>query len=223
MHPAGAQGSRRNRRCVVRVWSIRATVHAVRSLSALALVLLACSGSQTTASRAPELTVRDYFPLHANAAWSFDSDDIDHPGTPGLVTMRVVRDDGGSGGYYMQQGHGAPAMYEYAEGALTRNGEPILQGPIVPGTQWEGRGHDGYEIRQTELTRTVPAGTFHHVIEVVRSAHDATLRNGTEYRETYFYAPHVGAIEAIVPIMLDNNDVRRFHLVLRGYTLDGNY
>jgi hypothetical protein len=189
---------------------------------ALALVLASCSGAQNPNDHAGPLTARDYFPLHANAAWSFDSDDIDHPGTPGLITMHVVRDDG-AGGFYMQQGRGAPAVYEYQGGGITRNGEMVLQGPIAAGTRWEGRSHDAYVIQRTGLTRTVMAGTFHDVVEVVRAAGDATLRNGTEYRETYYYAPHVGPIEAEVPIMLESGEVRRFRLTLRGYTLTGDF
>ena len=85
---------------------------------------------------------------------------------------------------------------------------------------------DSYAIRSVGLTRRVPAGTFHDVIEVVRTAAAATLVNGTEYRETYFYAPNVGPIEAIVPVMMPTvegrpSEVRRFHLTLRGYTIDG--
>jgi hypothetical protein len=191
-----------------------------RAIVALAFVLAACSGTQNAAPARP-LGARDYFPLHLNAAWSFDSDDMDHPGSPGLVTMRVVRDDG-SGGFYMAQGHGPPAVYEYQEGGVTRNGEVVLQSPIQADSRWQGRSHDSYTIRSIGLDRTVTAGTFHNVIEVVRSAGEATLRNGTEYRETFYYAPNVGPIEAIVPIMLPNGDVRRFHLTLRGYTLTGD-
>ena len=182
--------------------------------------LAACSGAQTPAAAAPR-TARDYFPLRANAAWSFDSVDVAHSDAQGLVTMRVVRDDG-AGGYYMQQGRGAPALYEYSGGGVTRNGELILSNPIVAGTRWRGRSGDAYVIQRVALTRIVTAGTFHDVIEVVRTAGDATLRDGTEYRETYFYAPSVGPIEATLPIIPAPGDVRRFHLTLRGYTLNGD-
>lgn len=180
----------------------------------------ACSGTQSNAPPRA-LTPREYFPLHRDAAWSFDSEDMGAPGATGLVLMRVVRDDG-SGGFYMQQGNrGAPSMYEFRDGGITRNGELILSGPIAAGTRWQGASHDSYAIRSVALTRTVPAGTFYNVIEVVRTASDATLVNGTEYRETYYYAPNVGPIEAIVPVMMPSNEVRRFHLTLRGYTIDG--
>ncbi|MEI8256749.1 MAG: hypothetical protein WCJ30_13825 [Deltaproteobacteria bacterium] len=192
------------------------------ALPALAFALAACASAQTPAPSRP-LEARDYFPLHREAAWSFDSEDVGAPGTTGLVVMRVVRDDG-AGGFYVQQGnHGAPALYDFREGSLTRNGETILSNPIAAGTRWEGSSHDGYVIRNVGLTRTVPAGTFHDVIEVVRTAAEATLVNGTEYRETFFYAPRVGPIEAMVPVMMPSNEVRRFHLVLRGYTLDGQF
>ena len=137
--------------------------------------------------------------------------------------MRVVRDDG-AGGFYMQQGNsGPPALYEFRDGGLTRNGEMLLSGPIATGTRWQGQSHDTYVIRNVGLTRIVPAGTFHNVIEVVRTAADATLVNGTEFRETFFYAPNVGPIEAVLPVMMPrpSTEVRRFHLTLRGYTLDG--
>lgn len=190
--------------------------------AAAVLVLAACSGAQTAPTPPPERHAREFFPLHAQAAWSFDSTDMDHGGVPGLVTMQVVRDDG-AGGYYIRQGQSStpPALYEYVQGGVTRNGELILSDPIRPGSRWRSRSGDSYTIRNIGLTRTVPAGTFHNVIEVVRSAGDATLVDGTEYRETFFYAPGVGPIEGVVPILVSPGDARRFRLTLRGYTLDG--
>jgi hypothetical protein len=201
----------------------------VVSTVALSLSLAACSGTQSPGATQPR-TARDYFPLRANAAWSFDSRDMGGDGTPaGLVVMRVVREDSG-GGFFVQQGNrGAPALYEFRDGGVMRNGEMILDGPIEAGTRWQGASRDSYVIRNIGLTRTVMAGTFHDVIEVVHTAADATLDNGTEYRETYFYAPNVGPIEAIVPVMIPRTEqgappeVRRFHLTLRGYTLDGQF
>jgi hypothetical protein len=200
------------------------------ALFVFAASVSACSGTQQPAAAQPR-TAREFFPLHAGAAWSFDSVQMGAEGAPGLVVMRVVRDDG-TGGFFVQQGNrGAPAIYEYRNGGVTRNGELILSDPISAGTRWLGSsggmqgsgGPDTYAIRNVGLTRTVPAGTFHDVVEVVRTASGATLADGTEYRETFFYAPNVGPIEAIVPVMLPSNEVRRFHLTLRGYTLDGQF
>ena len=190
-------------------------------VAALTVALAACSGAQSPTAAQPR-TARDYFPLHRDAAWSFDSRDMAPDGAPsGLVVMRVVRDDS-SGGFFVQQGNrGAPALYEFGEGGLTRNGELIIANPIAEGTRWQGASRDGYVILHAGLTRTVPAGTFRNVIEVIHTAADATLNNGTEYRETYYYAPGVGPIESIVPFMMTTNEVRRVHLTLRGYTLDG--
>lgn len=184
-------------------------------------MFVACAGARPSVPSARRWTARDYFPLRAHAAWSFESTDLDQGGLPGLVVLRVVRDDG-AGGFYMQHGRGAPALYEYAPDGVTRNGELVLAEPIRAGHRWRGTGGDGYVIRRVGLTRTVPAGTFHDVIEVVRTAGDATLQDGTEYRETYYYAPGVGPIEATVPVMLATGEVRRFRLVLRGYTLTGD-
>jgi hypothetical protein len=191
---------------------------------AVAVAVVGCAGAQTDHDGAPHpRTAREYFPLSARAAWSFDLHDVDHPAAPtGLITMRVVRDDGG-GGFYVSQGRGAPAVYEYADGAVTRNGEPVLREPLAAGTRWRGQAGDSYEIRAADLVRTVPAGTFHHVVEVVRFAGDATLPNGTEYRETYYYAPGVGPIETTMPLMVTAGEVRHYQLVLRGYTLDGEF
>ncbi len=200
---------------------MRVVMHRLASLAACVVAVVAgCAGAQTPGPQAPRVA-RDYFPLQRNAAWSFTSVDMDRGGIPGLVTMRVVRDDG-AGGYYMQQGPGAPALYEFAEGGLTRNGELVLSNPIARGTTWRGHGGDTYTIRHVGLTRTVTAGTFHDVIEVVRVAPDATLTNGTEFRETFFYAPNVGPIEGIVPVLVGPRDARRFRLTLRGYTLNGD-
>lgn len=188
----------------------------------LAAALIGCSGAQTPNAPPRERAAREFFPLHAQAAWSFDSVDMDRQDTSGLVTMQVVRDDG-AGGYYIRQGQASspPALYEYVRGGVTRNGELILSEPIRPGTRWRSHSGDTYAIRNVGLTRTVPSGTFHDVIEVVRTAGDATLVDGTEFRETFFYAPNVGPIEGIVPILVGPGDARRFRLTLRGYTLDG--
>lgn len=190
-------------------------------LTAAAVLAGACSGAQRSAQGVPrvERSAREYFPLRVNAAWSFDSVDMDHPGETGLVTMRVVRGD--ESGFEVNQGRGPTAHYEYEGAGVTRNGEVFLNGPVREGLRWQGLSGDSYVIAHAGLTRTVPAGTFHDVIEVVRTDARATLTNGTQYRETYWYAPNVGPIEAIVPVLVGSGDVRRFRLTLRGYTLDG--
>jgi hypothetical protein len=191
----------------------------------LALLVGACSGAQSPAQPPRERTAREYFPMRANEAWSFQTSDADHPGEgPGLVVMRVVPDDG-AGGFYVQtgsQGSTPPAVFEFVQGGVTRNGEVIINEPIRAGTRWTGRNGDSYVILHTGLTRTEPAGTYHDVIEVVRTSNDPGL-GGTEYRETYWYAPDVGPIEGIVPLMLQANDLRRYHLVLQGYTPNGEF
>jgi hypothetical protein len=186
-------------------------------------LLLSCSGAQTPAAAPHEPTARDYFPLRAHEAWSFRTQDMDRGGDTGLVVMRVVRDDG-AGGFYVQTGTASmpPAVFEYVVGGLIRNGEVIINEPIHEGTRWRGRSGDSYEILHTGLTRTVPAGTYRDVIEIVRRANDAGL-NGTEYSETYYYAPNVGPIEGVLPLMLGSSDVRRYHLELQGYTPNGEF
>jgi hypothetical protein len=194
------------------------------ALLALLAPLAACSGAQTGAHAPRERQAREFLPLHQSAAWSFDAVDMDRGGISTLVVMRVVRDDG-TGGYYVQTGNSStpPAIFEYVQGGITRNGELVLTEPIRAGERWRGTSGDGYAIRGVGESRTVPGGTFRDVIEVVRTAGDARLTDGTEYRETYWYAPGVGPIEAVIPLAVAPGDVRRYHLTLRGYTLDGQY
>jgi hypothetical protein len=197
--------------------------HRIGTALFASLVFVSCAGTQTTHAPPRERSAREFLPLHQNAAWSFDSIDMDQGGVPGLVVMRVVRDDG-AGGYYVQTGNAStpPAVFEYVQGGITRNGELVLSEPIHAGERWRGTSGDSYMIRNVGLTRTVPAGSFHNVIEIVRSANDPRLTAGNEYRETFFYAPNVGPIEAIIPLSIQG-EVRRYHLTLRGYTLNGEF
>lgn len=186
-------------------------------------MLAGCAGAQSPEAPSGPRTARDFLPLRRAAAWSFDAVDMDRGGASTLLAMRVVREDG-AGGFYVQTGNrGAPAVYAYESAGITRNGETILRDPIEAGTRWRGRLGDNYVIAQTGLTRTVPAGTFRGVIQVVRSASAATMGPGPtiEYAETYWYAPGVGPIEAEIPVMTEPGEPRRFRLTLRGYTLDG--
>lgn len=192
-------------------------------IAPLLFLAAACASPQRPARPPAPTTPAEYFPLHLHAAWSYDSVDLDDPSRSGLVIMRVIRDDG-TGGFNMDQGtRGAPAYYEVTAEGITRNGELFLAGPIARDTRWQAASGDTYVIANTGLTRTVPAGTFHDVIEVVRTSPDVERRTRTAYRETYYYAPSVGAIEAEVPVMAPGAQLRRFRLSLRGYTLDGQF
>lgn len=190
---------------------------------ALAVTVAHCSGAQTPEEPARPRTARDYLPLRRGAAWSFDAQDMERGGPSTLLAMRVVRENPPNDFFVQTGNRGAPALYAYEANGVSRNGETVLRDPIAEGTRWRGRLGDNYVIARTGLTRTVPAGTFRGVIQVLRTGTAEAPGNGMPitYTETYWYAPGVGPIEGEVPIMPAGGEARRFRLTLRGYTLDG--
>jgi hypothetical protein len=183
-----------------------------RWLTAVLLAVLSgCAGTQVARRTPRPWTARDYLPLRVNAAWSYDAYDQTRAGVATLVTLRVVREDGAT--FVVNQGGRSMAIYSYAQGGVLRNAETILADPIVRGTSWQGNDGDTYTIRAVGLRRETPAGTFNDVIEVVRTGR-------ADFIERTFYAPGVGMIESISPVVIDH-EIHRYRLVLRGYTLDG--
>lgn len=182
-------------------------------IGAMALSGAGCAGTQVVAPRRP-LTSHDYLPLHRNAAWSFDALETSAAnGVQTLVTLRVTRQDGES--YWMSQGPRSNSVYSYARGGILRDGETILADPIAPGTSWQGIQGDRYTIRSVNQRRQTPAGVFNNVVEVVRTGQQ-------EFSEVTYYAADVGPIESRTPVVV-NGQIREYRLVLRGYTLDGQF
>ncbi len=176
----------------------------------LVAALSACVTAPVVREPPRPRTARDYLPLRANAAWSYDARDQTQPAPPTLVTLRVERQDGET--FVVNQGR-TSSIYTYAQGGVLRNAETVLADPIVRGTTWEGNDGDTYTIRDVGLRRQTPAGTFNEVIEVVRTGR-------SNYVERSWYAPGVGMIESLSPVVL-NHEIHQFRLLLRGYTLDG--
>ncbi|MFO0557808.1 MAG: hypothetical protein U0269_07290 [Polyangiales bacterium] len=181
----------------------------------LTVVMLAalsgCAGTQVVREAPRPRTARDYLPLRANAAWSYDARDQTRAGVATLVTLRVERQDGET--FVVNQGGRTTSIYSYAQGGVLRNAETILADPIVRGTSWQGNDGDTYTIREVGLRRETPAGTFNEVIEVVRTGR-------ADFVERAFYAPGVGMIESTSPVVIDH-EIHQYRLLLRGYTLDG--
>ncbi len=175
------------------------------------LLSTACATTQVVREAQRPQTARDYLPLRANAAWSYDARDQSRAGVTTLVTLRVERQDGDT--FVVNQGGRTTSIYSYAQGGVLRNAETILADPIVRGTSWEGNDGDTYTIREVGLRRQTPAGTFANVIEVVRSGR-------ANFIERSWYAPGVGMIESLSPVVIDH-EIHEFRLLLRGYTLDG--
>jgi hypothetical protein len=172
-----------------------------------------CAGTQVVVPRRP-LTAHDYLPLRRNAAWSFDALDSNVAnGVQTLVTLRVTRQEGES--YWMSQGARSNSVYMYAQGGILRDGETILADPIAVGTTWQGIQGDRYTIRAINQRRQTPAGTFSNVVEVVRTGQQ-------DFSEITWYAADVGPIESRTPVVV-HGEIREYRLVLRGYTLDGQF
>jgi hypothetical protein len=175
------------------------------------VALAGCAGTQVVREAPRARTAREYLPLRANAAWSYDARDQTRAGVATLVTLRVERQDGET--FVVNQGARSTAIYSYAQGGVLRNAETILADPIVRGTSWQGNDGDTYTIREVGLRRETPAGTFNDVIEVVRTGR-------SDFIERAFYAPGVGMIESTSPVVIDH-EIHQYRLLLRGYTLDG--
>ncbi|MFO0649223.1 MAG: hypothetical protein U0326_23475 [Polyangiales bacterium] len=170
---------------------------------------LGCSGAQSPQRPRGPLTARDYFPLRANAAWSYDTQ-TGYGGDTVLSALAVVRVDGSR--YYVRSG-ARTETYEIRADGVVREGDYVLRDPIRVGATWDARDGSHLAIRAVGATRTVGQRQYHNVIEVLRSGSSARIETTT------WYAADVGAIEIHARTTSSLGQEIEVHSTLRGFDL----
>ncbi len=170
---------------------------------------MGCSGAQNAPPPRGPLTARDYVPLRAGAAWSYDTQ-TGFGGDTVLSALTVVRVDGER--FYVRSG-GRTETWELRGDGVVREGDYVVKDPVRVGTRWDARDGSHLEIRSVEGERTVGGQRFRHVIEVVRSGSSAQIETTT------WYAADVGVVE--IRATTDSSLGQRIevHSTLRGYSL----
>jgi hypothetical protein len=174
-----------------------------------AALAAACSGAQTARPPRGPLTARDYLPLRAGAAWSYDTATGYGTGTV-LSAMSVVRADGAR---FLVRTDGRTATYEVRPDGVLREGEYYVRDPLRVGATWEGRDGARFEVRAVEQSRTVGGQRFDRVIEVLRTG------SSSQIRTTTWYAADVGAVEVEAHTTSSLGQTIAVRSTLRGFTL----
>lgn len=174
----------------------------------IALGALGCASAQGARPPRGPLTARDYLPLRAGAAWSYDTQ-TGYGGDTVLSALSVVRVDGRR--FYVRSGT-RTETYEYRADGVVREGEYILHDPLRVGATWEGREGGRFEVRGVDQTRTVGGQRYRNVVEVLRTG------SSTQIRTTTWYALDVGPIEVDASTTSSLGQSIAVHSTLRGYT-----
>ncbi len=174
--------------------------------------LCGCSGAQRSVRRSGPATARDYFPLRTGAAWSFDAETGEESdlGSTVLAVLAVVRVDGDN--ILVRSGTRTERWALLPDG-VTREGDYVIRDPLRVGNTWSATSGGRLEIRGVGEIRTVTAGSFHNVVEVVRTSPDQLITTTT------WYAPDVGAVEILAVTRSSLGTEIRVRSSLRGYTL----
>ena len=180
-----------------------------RSLLVLCLSTLGCAAALPPPPPRGPLVARDYVPLRAGAAWSYDTQ-TGYGGDTVLSALTVVRVDGQR--FYVRSGT-RTETWELRGDGVVREGDYVVRDPVRVGATWEA--HDGsrLEVRAVGGTRTVGGQRFRNVIEVVRSGSQARIETTT------WYAADVGVIEIRATTASSLGQSIEVHSTLRGYVL----
>lgn len=180
-----------------------------RSFLALAALLAGCASAQRPAARRGPPTSRDWMPLRAGAAWSYDVQ-TGIGGDTVLSTLAVVRVDGSR---YLVRGGTRTETYEFRPDGVVREGEYILKDPVRAGTSWTGREGATVTIRGVEPTRRVGDATYREVVEVERT------NPATRITTTTWFALDVGVVEIHARTQSSLGTTVAVRSTIRGYSL----
>lgn len=170
---------------------------------------LGCSAAQSPRPPRGPLTARDYLPLRAGAAWSYDTQ-TGYGGDTVLSALSVVRVDGAR--FYVRSGV-RTETYEVRPDGVVREGDYVLRDPIRVGASWEARDGSRLEVRAVGASRTVGSHAYRNVIEVLRTGSSAHIETTT------WYAADVGAVEIHARTTSSLGQTIEVHSTLRGYDL----
>jgi hypothetical protein len=180
-----------------------------RSLLLVCVSTLGCASAQAPPPPRGPLTARDYVPLRAGAAWSYDTQ-TGYGGDTVLSALSVVRVDGQR--FYVRSGT-RTETWELRGDGVVREGDYVVRDPVRAGATWAARDGSHLEVRAVNGARTVGGQRFRNVIEVVRSGSQARIETTT------WYAADVGVIEVRATTASSLGQTIEVHSTLRGYVL----
>ncbi len=114
------------------------------------------------------LPIERWLPLVDGYVYQYDYQDGE--GAQGSLTMKVQRIDEVHGAWVLATGGN---VFEYrADGVLSDENHQqsyVLKLPFAPGNRWRGAHQSWVEIRRTDASVAVPAGTFSGCVETVET------------------------------------------------------
>jgi hypothetical protein len=168
----------------------RALLCGVGAAAAVAVVVAVSSCVTTPTTPVPTPLARDFQALAVGNAWTYRA-------TPGPDEPRVLRIVGFEKGYFVDDRGGrlAPRTDGLFDGSRF-----LLQDPIVVGHEWIAKALDQslerYTIDATDVTVTVPAGTFTGCVQVTgrQQVVDPASKKPATLSITSTWAPKIGVV-----------------------------
>jgi hypothetical protein len=163
---------------------MRSVLQAASAGSLLLFLFAACAGREV--APAPSLgDPRDFYPMNAGNAWSYDVDTGD-----GTTTLAVTRVESFDGRFAALRTADATIRYEaMAEGIRAATGDAwLLRAPLEVGATWPAPGGREAELLSRRASVTTAAGAFEHCIEVVE------LGGKLDVEVHTVYCPGVGPV-----------------------------
>jgi len=183
----------------------------IRLAGFLAIAVAACGGEAQSRRRGGgRLTAARLYPLKAGNAWSYDVE-IDVPGTPDLLTVRVAEVEGRR--VVLLRDNADSVILEVRRDGLYWPGKGgyLIKDPIAEGAGWGLR--SGSRSRVTSISKTVETAgeTFRGCVEVVLESEEQRVRT--------VYAPDVGPVEIEEIVRIPDLSYHRTSK-LRGYMVE---
>ena len=183
------------------------------SIAVLLLVGSSCGGMSSSAPSKATNDPRDFFPLRAGNAWSYDVDTGESVST--LAITRVEAVDGRMATVRTAQ---TVVVYELSSQGIREAdaGGWVLRAPLREGEAWPGRGGRSARLVSTDASAQTVAGDFDDCIEVLESGGRLELEVRT------VYCRGVGPV-AVASTMRSNVSERvlTVRASLRGYVVTG--
>ncbi len=149
------------------------------------LFFVAACASSAAIPAPPRGDPRDFYPMRAGNAWSYDVDTGED-----TTTLAVTRVESFDGRVAAVRTADAIVRYEVtAEGVRATTSDAwLLRAPLEVGAKWPAPGGREAELRSKRISTATPAGTFDDCIEVIEIGGRLDLEVRT------VYCPGVGPV-----------------------------
>ena len=138
----------------------------------------ACGAASSSTQPAPVDDPRDFYPLHAGNAWSYEVDTGDE--VPTLAITRVEAFDGRIA--EVRTGRSVVRYEASAEGIRELDANAwVLRAPLREGASWPGRGGRSARVVAIDASAQAAAGDFDDCIEVLETGGKLELEVRTLY------------------------------------------